>query len=107
MRWRSRRGPLETPTEATIADPALLRRDIARVRERGWAVTLDELEIGLTGVAVPVFGVHGDVVAALGISGPTPRLEERLDELGRSLLDHAAQLSTLLRGPTHNEEVVA
>lgn len=101
------RGPLETPTEATLATPALLRRDIARIRERGWALTQGELEIGLTGIAVPIFGVHGDAVAALGISGPAPRLEERLDELGRSLLDHATQLTTLLRGPTHNEEVVA
>lgn len=101
------RGPLEAPTAATIATPALLRRDGVRVRERGWALTVDELEIGLTGVAVPVFGIHGDAVAALGISGPTPRLEERLDELGRSLLDHAAQLTSLLRGPTNKEEVVA
>ena len=100
-------GPFETPTEATIATPALLRRDGLRSRERGWALTVDELEIGLTGVAVPVFGIHGDAVAALGISGPAPRLEERLDELGRSLLDHAAQLTTLLRGPTNKEEVVA
>ena len=100
-------GPFETPTEATIATPSLLRRDGVRVRERGWALTVDELEIGLTGVAVPVFGIRGDAVAALGVSGPTPRLEERLDELGRSLLDHAAQLTTLLRGPTRNEDVVA
>ena len=57
------------------------------------------LEIGLTGVAVPVHGTRGDVVAALGISGPTPRLEGRLDDLGRGLLDHATALSSLLRGP--------
>ena len=101
------RGPFETPTEASIATSVLLRRDGVRTRERGWALTVDELEIGLTGVAVPVFGIHGDAVAALGISGPTPRLEERLDELGRSLLDHAAQLTALLRGPTNKEEVVA
>ena len=101
------RGPFETPTEATIATPALLRRDVLRMRERGWALTVDELEIGLTGIAVPVFGIHGDAIAALGISGPAPRLEERLDELGRSLLDHAAQLTTLLRGTSNKEEVVA
>ena len=70
-----------------------------------------ELEIGLTGVAVPVFGTHGDVVASLGISGPTQRLEDRLDELGRHLLDQSTALSSLLRGPAHRnvrtEEVVA
>ena len=60
-------------------------RDARRARKRGWAVTVDELEVGLTGVAVPVRGTRGDVVAALGVSGPTPRLEGRLDELGRLL----------------------
>ena len=85
-RCRSRTGPLERLTDATITDPEQLRRDGARARKRGWALTEDELEVGLTGIAVPVRGIHGDVVAALGISGPTPRLEGRLDELGRHLL---------------------
>lgn len=108
-------GPLERSTEATITTTGALRHDGDRTRERGWAVTVDELEVGLTGVAAPVFGVHGDAVAALGISGPSQRLEGRLDELGRQLLDRATKLSTLLRGSTHgsapdmahNEEVVA
>ena len=55
---------------------------------------------GLSGVAVPVRGPHGEVVAALGISGPTARLEGRLDELGRILSSQAEQLTGLLRGDT-------
>jgi DNA-binding IclR family transcriptional regulator len=94
------RAGLEALTDATITDPAALRRDGARTRKRGYAVTRDELEVGLCGVAVPVQGHRGDVVAALGVSGPTSRLEDRLGELGRSLTDHAAQLSALLRGRT-------
>jgi len=94
-------GPLERATEATITSSDALCRDGVSTRERRWAFTVDELELGLTGVAVPVFGARGDVVAALGISGPSPRLEGRLDELGHQLLDHATQLSTLLRGSTH------
>jgi len=89
---------LERLTDATIVEPELLRRDGLRTRKRGWAVTSDELEVGLTGVAVPVQGPRGDVVAALGISGPTTRLEPRLDELGMSLSSQATQLSSLLRG---------
>ena len=92
-------------TEATITDPAVLRRDSRRTRERGWALTEDELELGLTGVAVPVYGAEGLVVAALGVSGPSPRLKGRLDELGHQLSDHAAQLSSLLRGAAHEEGV--
>ena len=39
-----------------------------------------------------------DVVAALGISGPTSRLSDRLDELGRDLTTRAAQLESVLHG---------
>jgi DNA-binding IclR family transcriptional regulator len=95
-------GDLEQLTESTVADPAALRRGGIAIRKRGWAVTHDELEVGLTGIAVPVQGPRGDVVAALGISGPTARLEDRLDELGRNLSSHAADLSGLLRGRTPN-----
>jgi hypothetical protein len=51
--------------------------------------------------------VHGDVVAALGVSGPTARLEERLDELGARLLEHATRLSALLRGGPHDSTLGA
>src|SRR4051794_29804715 len=54
-------GGLERLTEATLVEPDQLRRDGARTRKRGWAVTHDELEVGLTGVAVPVLGPRGDV----------------------------------------------
>lgn len=126
LAWRALSAPdgsLERQTEATITTSDALRRDLERTRERGWAVTVDELELGLTGVAVPVFGLPGDAVAALGLSGPSPRLASRLDELGHHLLEHATRLSTLLHanpygsGPaltdarprtrSHNEEVVA
>jgi DNA-binding IclR family transcriptional regulator len=97
--------PLEAITEATVTDPAHIRRDCRRARERGWTLTEDELEVGLTGLAVPVHGARGQVVAALGVSGPTPRLAGRHDELGRELSEHAAQLSRLLRGDVNQEGV--
>ena len=98
-------GPLAPQTAATITAPERLRHAGDQARRRGWAVTADELEVGLTGLAVPVHGPRDDVVAALGISGPTPRLEGRLDELGRRLLERAAELSMLLRGRTPKEGV--
>jgi DNA-binding IclR family transcriptional regulator len=91
--------------DATLTEPDALRRDARLARRRGWAVTHDELEVGLSGVAVPVLGSRDQVVAALGISGPTARLEDRLDELGRQLSDHATRLTRLLRGGSHEEDV--
>ena len=94
-------GRLEQVTPNTVTDPAELRRELASVLRNGWASTIDELEIGLTGVAVPVYGGNGRVVAALGVSGPNTRLEERIDEVGRKLDERAQQLSGLLRRGTH------
>ncbi|TNM49537.1 IclR family transcriptional regulator [Nocardioides albidus] len=98
-------GRLEELTPHTITDREALQRELAQVVRRGWAGTVDELEIGLSGIAVPVRGSGGEVVAALGISGPSPRLTDRRDEIGRKMSDRAQQLSGLLRRHTRKEGV--
>ncbi len=98
-------GELERLTSATITDRDALRRALEQDARRGYASTVDELEIGLTGVGAPVRGSGGEVVAALGISGPSPRLVDRRDEVGRLLNDRAEQLSALLRRRTRKEGV--
>jgi DNA-binding IclR family transcriptional regulator len=90
-------GPLEQLTRNSLATAAALRRESARVRERGYAVTREELEIGLDGVAAPVRGADGEVFAALGVSGPSGRLGTDLDELGTLLVKHADSLSDQLQ----------
>ena len=80
-------------------------QQFAQVARRGYASTVDELEIGLTGVGVPVRGSKGEVIAALGVSGPSPRLQDRHDEIGRLLNERAEQLSGLLRRRTRKEGV--
>ncbi|MDQ6686499.1 MAG: IclR family transcriptional regulator [Actinomycetota bacterium] len=98
-------GPLEQVTPCTVTDRATLQRQLAQAVRRGYASTVDELEIGLTGVGAPVRGSGGEVIAALGVSGPSPRLEDRLDEIGLLLNDRAEQLSALLRRRTRKEGV--
>lgn len=98
-------GRLEELTARTITDREALQRELAQVARRGYASTVDELEIGLTGVSAPVRGSGGEVVAALGISGPSPRLVDRRDEIGRLLNNRAEQLSRLLRRRTRKEGV--
>jgi IclR family acetate operon transcriptional repressor len=94
-------GRLTTLTDHTLHSRGDLDVDLAQVRTRGYAVTCDELEVGLAGVAAPVFGPDKDVVAAVGVSGPTARLEDRLDELGQLLKEHTEELSGLLRRGRH------
>lgn len=68
--------PEELPgyTPHTITTAERLEAELRGVRERGWASTAEEFEIGLDAVAAPVRDATGDVVAALGVSGPSYRL---------------------------------
>ena len=61
-------------TTDTVVDRAALEDVLERVRDDGYATAADELEDGLSALAAPVRGPTGEVIAALGISGPTLRL---------------------------------
>ena len=54
----------------------MLREELDRVREQGYAVAVDELEVGLAAAAAPIRNAHGDIVASMSVSGPTFRMPE-------------------------------
>ena len=66
-------GQLPAITPRTITKRSTLVAELALVRERGYAVAVDELEAGLTAIAAAVRNQHGEVVASLSVSGPTYR----------------------------------
>ncbi|HEX6352942.1 IclR family transcriptional regulator [Actinophytocola sp.] len=68
-------GELIPFTPNTRTDRAKLADELAEVRERGWACTVEELEVGLNAVAAPIRAADGGVVAALSVSGPAYRVE--------------------------------
>ena len=74
------RGRLPAMTARTVTDAAALRRTLAAVREQGWALEVDELTAGVSGVAAPVRDRGGPVVGAIGVDGATERL---VDTRGR------------------------
>jgi IclR family transcriptional regulator, acetate operon repressor len=67
-------APLAAFTEHTIVAPDRLDAHLDEVLRRGYAVTVDELEVGLTAVAAPIRNLDGVVIAALSASGPSFRL---------------------------------
>jgi DNA-binding IclR family transcriptional regulator len=87
-------GSLARYTPLTITTRAKLRDELARVREQGYAVAVDELEEGLTAAAAPVRNAHGDVVASMSVSGPSFRLgPERVDDVVPRLVAAADEVS--------------
>ncbi|MEA2656122.1 MAG: hypothetical protein QOI23_1487, partial [Chloroflexota bacterium] len=76
VRERLLSRPLERATAHTIVDRSELEGQLATALEAGYARTFQELEMGLNAIAAPVYSSHGDVVAAIDVSGPAHRLRE-------------------------------
>jgi DNA-binding IclR family transcriptional regulator len=61
-------------TDATIVDSDRLDRELERIRQRGWASEIGELEPGQVSIAAPVMDRTGMTVGAMAIFGPPERL---------------------------------
>jgi DNA-binding IclR family transcriptional regulator len=84
-------------TPQTVVEPTVLEAELAKVRERGWASTAEELEIGLNAVAAPISDGTGEVVAAVGVSGPSYRLTvESFPAVAAHLVEGAREISARL-----------
>jgi len=68
------RAELSPATEKSITEASVLRREIEEVRHSGIAFDDAEFNLEVRCVAVPVKDFTGQVVGALGISGPIWRL---------------------------------
>ncbi|GII59991.1 IclR family transcriptional regulator [Sphaerisporangium krabiense] len=84
-------------TRFTITDPAHLRAELSRIRQRGYAVDDRENEPEVRCVAAPIFG-HGDAVtAAISVSGLTSRITAaRVRQLGPLVAEAALRVSRKL-----------
>jgi IclR family pca regulon transcriptional regulator len=63
-----RTAKLDRHLARTITVPGVLRDELMHVREQGYAIVDQELEVGLIAIAVPVHDRAGRVVAAINLS---------------------------------------
>ncbi len=71
-------------TLVTLGDGVDLQRELATVRERGWAASSDEWLPGLADIAAPV-RIRGQLAGVLSVAGPTSRFQSARQE---SFLEH-------------------
>ncbi|HEV7850323.1 MAG TPA: IclR family transcriptional regulator [Mycobacterium sp.] len=88
---------LESFTANTVVTLADLERELAGVRERGWACVVEELEVGLNAVSAPIYDAGSNVIAALSVSGPAYRLSpDRFPEIAKQTTAAAEVISRRL-----------
>jgi IclR family pca regulon transcriptional regulator len=85
-------------TTRTIIEPRQFRAVIAQVRADDWCLAVEEHELGVHALAVPLRNMQGKTVAALNIVASPQRLaaQEMERDLLPLLFDAARELRPLL-----------
>ena len=63
-------SPIEALTDKTITDPEVFKRELALIRDRGYAIDNEEITRGIMCVAAPVFGFNEEMVGAISLTFP-------------------------------------
>ena len=94
-------GGLPKLTGHTHVSPAAVRRELAAVRESGYALEREEALLGEGGVAAPIFDRRTDAIGAVGVAGPRERLlrRNRLPDVTAAVLEAARGISRDLGAP--------
>jgi len=84
-------------TENTITDKRELEKELAKVREQGFALDREENEKDVRCVAAPIRNYQGEVIAALSISSPIFRIDVNAqNNLKEALIETSKKISKRL-----------
>lgn len=92
--WISQHGPLVARTRKTLTSESQLSAELHRIRERGYALDLEENEYGVHCVGVPVFVGKDIPAAAISVTTPKDRMpvtrQKQIAATVRRILDDEA-----------------
>jgi len=92
--------------EQIFGDPAWLltidldqyKQQLEEIVEQGYATSFEEREPGVAALSAPIFNRHGQVEAALSVSGPASRLTmESMREYSSVLIEYAKRMGTMIK----------
>ncbi len=85
-------------TKKSITDITTFKKELSKIKIKGYAINDEELEKGLRAVAAPIFNHTGEVVAATNIVWTTARHSSRkvFEIFTPKIISAAAQISSLL-----------
>jgi len=85
---------MEARTRNTITNVLTLKRELERIRDRGYAVDDEEIEDGVRCIAAPILDAGNRSVAAVSVSGPSSRITpDRFQLIGKTMMKAAQELS--------------
>ena len=80
-------------TSNTLVDSVRLREELATVRERGYSVSIEEIDPGGTAIGAPILSPRGELIAGLILSGPKQKFEDTVEPLAKIVIQAAREIS--------------
>lgn len=88
---------LRSLTDHTITDKVKLEEELHKVRKRGFSVDRGENEEYVHCIGAPIRNYQGEVIAAISISGPAYRLEDKIEKgLDKTIINTTKEISRKL-----------
>ncbi|MGO4889874.1 IclR family transcriptional regulator [Anaerobacillus sp. MEB173] len=72
--------------EQLIDDIEIVKQALNKVKEQGYVISSEEIDVGAWAVAAPVFGANGNIIAGLTVAGPKFRVNIKQENLITDLL---------------------
>ena len=91
-------GSFTKYTEATITSAANFRKELIRVKQKGYSIDDEEEEVGVRCLATPVFNPLGELVTALSITGTTAQISpDSFERLANTVKEASGRISRALK----------
>ncbi len=104
--YNSRGLPRQTPQ--TITDIDTLEAQLARSLAQGYALDLEENEVGVNGIATWIVNGLGEVAAAISVCGPSNRLtEEVMEQIATDVMGAGNSIAAAIGGGERRESQVS
>ena len=84
-------------TLKTITQPKILKKNLHDIKENGYTVDNEEMEIGIKTISTSIFDQTDEVVTAISIPGPTSRIpNEKIPEFASTLKQTSTDIFAIL-----------
>lgn len=88
---------LESYTEYTMTNITNIKNHLKLIREKGYAIDDEEIELGLKCIAAPIFNHQGNVIASISCAAPKMRFDdERIPEVIERIQKASSEISKCL-----------
>ncbi|MGM0712572.1 IclR family transcriptional regulator [Brevibacillus parabrevis] len=88
--------PLKTYTAHSYTSVADIKDNLRTIRERGYEISSNRRNAGVTGIAAPIFDSTGHVAASVSVIGPSDRVLPRQEEILADTLATVREMSAHL-----------